>query len=447
MTQIFLGTNLKSLAVEIMAKYTRAIDAELVKITTLTPEVQKETGIPTLPCMIVTEGDRTVKTENKKTFKCASTYAIFRHIAELTRFEKIFLGKSEIDNARILSYFELINSMEPQALADHLNNDLKFRVFVATYNITAADIYAYAHIAEHVKGFDDLKKLEYSNLFRWLDHIQHLPGLDKFAIEHSLFVEFPDENAKPLSKSEMKKLAKEKYKKEQKEAKAAAKAAGKTEGKKGKEDKKETKDQTKNEEEKKEVTTEGGQKPKKQKQKQAQNKGGKKGEVDYSAPPITLVDIRVGQITKVWKHPDSTKLYCEEIDIGEEKPRSIASGLQEFVPIEKMENAMVCVAANLKAKKLGGFPSQGMVLCAQNDDHTAVELLTPPAGAKPGDIVRFEGFEHNAPRQLNPKKKIFEAVQKDFKVDANGIAFYQDLEWKHENGKFTAETIRDGVIG
>jgi tRNA-binding EMAP/Myf-like protein len=38
------------------------------------------------------------------------------------------------------------------------------------------------------------------------------------------------------------------------------------------------------------------------------------------------MDIRVGKITKVWKHPDSEKLYCEEIDIGGET-RSIASGL------------------------------------------------------------------------------------------------------------------------
>ncbi|CAI2367249.1 unnamed protein product [Moneuplotes crassus] len=181
------------------------------------------------------------------------------------------------------------------------------------------------------------------------------------------------------------------------------------------------------------------------------NKGPKKpkknkGQVDYTAPPITLVDIRVGQITKVSKHPDSDKLYLEEIDIGEAEPRFIVSGLQQFVPIDQMENAMVCVAANLKTRKLGGYPSQGMVLCATSEDFTSVELLTPPKGAKPGDIVKFEGVEHNAPPQLNPKKKIFEKVQKDFKVDSNGIAYYKDLEWKHENGPFTATTIKNGLI-
>jgi aminoacyl tRNA synthase complex-interacting multifunctional protein 1 len=39
------------------------------------------------------------------------------------------------------------------------------------------------------------------------------------------------------------------------------------------------------------------------------------------------MDIRVGKIVEVWKHPDSTKLYCEKIDIGNGVIRQIASGL------------------------------------------------------------------------------------------------------------------------
>lgn len=37
--------------------------------------------------------------------------------------------------------------------------------------------------------------------------------------------------------------------------------------------------------------------------------------------------IFVGQ---AWKHPDSDKLWCEEIDLGEPEPRQIASGLRHF---------------------------------------------------------------------------------------------------------------------
>eukprot|EP00331_Platyophrya_macrostoma_P023724 CAMPEP_0176438174 /NCGR_PEP_ID=MMETSP0127-20121128/19116_1 /TAXON_ID=938130 /ORGANISM="Platyophrya macrostoma, Strain WH" /LENGTH=209 /DNA_ID=CAMNT_0017822053 /DNA_START=36 /DNA_END=665 /DNA_ORIENTATION=- len=103
------------------------------------------------------------------------------------------------------------------------------------------------------------------------------------------------------------------------------------------------------------------------------------------------LDIRVGEITECWKHPDSEKLYCEKINIGDEV-REIGSGLQKFVAIEEMKG-LVLVLANLKPRKLGGFPSHGMVMCASNADHTAVELLRPPAGAKVGERVTLEDYD------------------------------------------------------
>lgn len=57
-----------------------------------------------------------------------------------------------------------------------------------------------------------------------------------------------------------------------------------------------------------------------------------------------------------------------------------------------MRDAPVIVLVNLKAKKLADFMSHGMVLCAQTHDGSSVELLNPPLGAVPGDLVSFEGF-------------------------------------------------------
>jgi tRNA-binding EMAP/Myf-like protein len=45
-------------------------------------------------------------------------------------------------------------------------------------------------------------------------------------------------------------------------------------------------------------------------------------------PDIEQMDMRVGKIMECWKHPDSQKLYCEKIDIGNGEIREIASGLQ-----------------------------------------------------------------------------------------------------------------------
>lgn len=76
------------------------------------------------------------------------------------------------------------------------------------------------------------------------------------------------------------------------------------------------------------------------------------------------LDIRIGKIVEVKRHPDADALYVEKVDLGEAQPRTIVSGLVNFIPIEEMENRMVVVLCNLKPAKMRGIESQGMVLCA-----------------------------------------------------------------------------------
>ncbi|XP_014220820.1 tyrosine--tRNA ligase, cytoplasmic [Trichogramma pretiosum] len=148
-----------------------------------------------------------------------------------------------------------------------------------------------------------------------------------------------------------------------------------------------------------------------------------------SAEPAEVVpsrlDIRVGKIVEVQRHPDADSLYIEKIDLGEESgPRTIVSGLVNFVPIEQMQDRMVVVLANLKPANLRGVSSHGMVLCASVDEPTkAVEPLRPPVNSKPGDKVVVEGYENGNPDEvLNPKKKVWEKLQVDLKINANGVA-------------------------
>lgn len=49
---------------------------------------------------------------------------------------------------------------------------------------------------------------------------------------------------------------------------------------------------------------------------------------------------------------------------GEEQPRTVVSGLVNFVPIEEMQDRLVVVLCNLKPAKMRGIESSGMVLCA-----------------------------------------------------------------------------------
>jgi len=138
------------------------------------------------------------------------------------------------------------------------------------------------------------------------------------------------------------------------------------------------------------------------------------------------LDIRVGKIVEVSKHPEADSLYVEKIDLGEEKPRTIISGLVNFIPIEEMQDRMVVVLCNLKPAKMRGIESQGMLLCASVDDPRQVEALIPPEDAVPGDRVYIENFESGKPDEvLNPKKKVWEKLQADLKTNSECLAQWQ----------------------
>lgn len=164
----------------------------------------------------------------------------------------------------------------------------------------------------------------------------------------------------------------------------------------------------------------------KKKDQPKKNKGGAAPAAELT---VSALDIRVGKIVKAWEHEGSEKLWCEEVDVGEETPRKIASGLRAFYKSEDMQNRDVLVLCNLKARSLGGFPSHGMVLCASNADHTGVEFAVPPSGAKIGERVTFEGYDGNPePENKLAKKKMFEKLAPDLKTNAKGEVMWKGVK-------------------
>lgn len=56
-----------------------------------------------------------------------------------------------------------------------------------------------------------------------------------------------------------------------------------------------------------------------------------------SAPvDVSRLLLKVGKITAVKKHPDADTLYVETVDLAEECPRTIVSGLVAHVPIDQV---------------------------------------------------------------------------------------------------------------
>ena len=65
-------------------------------------------------------------------------------------------------------------------------------------------------------------------------------------------------------------------------------------------------------------------KDKKDKKKKAAKEGDKAAKpAPNTAIDISRLDFRVGKILSVEKHPDADSLYVEQIDVGEEKPRTV----------------------------------------------------------------------------------------------------------------------------
>ncbi|KAH8402322.1 hypothetical protein KR009_011347 [Drosophila setifemur] len=157
---------------------------------------------------------------------------------------------------------------------------------------------------------------------------------------------------------------------------------------------------------------------------------------------VGRLDLRVGKIVEVGRHPDADSLYLEKIDCGEAAPRTVVSGLVKFVPLEEMQNRLVVVMCNLKPAKMRGVTSEAMVMCASTPDK--VEVLSPPAGAVPGDLVHCEGYARQPDAQLNPKKKVFETCAPDLKTNDALVACYKGAAL-HVPGKgnVVAQTLKN----
>ncbi|HJB15589.1 MAG TPA: methionine--tRNA ligase [Candidatus Blautia excrementipullorum] len=106
-------------------------------------------------------------------------------------------------------------------------------------------------------------------------------------------------------------------------------------------------------------------------------------------PEITFEDFekmqfQVGEIIACEAVKKSKKLLCSQVKIGSQV-RQIVSGIKAHYTPEEMVGKKVMVLTNLKPAKLAGVLSEGMILCAE-DEEGNLSLVTPeknmPAGAE-----------------------------------------------------------------
>ena len=96
------------------------------------------------------------------------------------------------------------------------------------------------------------------------------------------------------------------------------------------------------------------------------------------------MQFQVGEIIACEAVPKSKKLLCSQVRIGSQV-KQIVSGIQKAYKPEEMVGKKVMVLVNLKPAKLAGILSEGMLLCAE-DENGELSLMVPekkmPAGAE-----------------------------------------------------------------
>lgn len=119
-------------------------------------------------------------------------------------------------------------------------------------------------------------------------------------------------------------------------------------------------------------------------------KGAEVKEEEESLPEITFedftkVEMVVGKILEAKEHPDADKLLVFTVDVGEENPRTIISGIKKWYEPSDLLGKNVIVVKNLAPRKMRGIESQGMILASDFDDD--LSLLTTLKDMKPGSKV------------------------------------------------------------
>jgi methionyl-tRNA synthetase len=87
------------------------------------------------------------------------------------------------------------------------------------------------------------------------------------------------------------------------------------------------------------------------------------------------IEIRLGTVLSVNVVEGADKLFILQVDLGEETPRQILSGIREYVVADDLLGKQFPFITNLAPRMLRGYESQGMILAGSAGEQFS--LLVP----------------------------------------------------------------------
>lgn len=337
-------------------------------------------------------------------------------------------GPSITKNNELMKWVEFASNFPVDSGASfkalsELNEDLSKKSVISGkgFKISEADIVVFAAVNSSVISLSNSDRNKLPHLLRWMDYIQTKGDVgDTFQKVLLEKVQFEPPASKSVKQVEVESNAK----KTEPETKQAS-SSDLDSKKKSNSDVKKAAADNQTSAEKKKLPEKVDEKDK-----------------DIS---VSLLKLQVGHIKKAWKHPSADSLLVEEIDVGEAKCRQVVSGLAKFCSPEQLTNRLVVLVTNMKPSKLRDVTSEGMLLCASNEDHTVVEPLIAPAGAKVGECISFSGHDGRPEDVLNPKKKQFEKIAVSLFTDDKGIAKFKGIPFMTSAGPCTSSIPRASI--
>ncbi|KAK2742920.1 Mannan polymerase II complex anp1 subunit [Myotisia sp. PD_48] len=347
--------------------------------------------------------------------------------------------------AAISTLIVALDQKDSAAVSDQLNalnTHLATRTTILGVKPSVVDVAVYATLAPIVEKWTPEERTGengYHHIVRHVDFVQNsdamalsIPAEEKVQIDVDNVIAPP----KPVKAAVEDKEAKKKARKEKKPTGQGSKDKEVVVGR-GKKDAAEAKPAESSDKavpSGASAAVEGGRKKEK---KEKQPKQPKKPAAPAAPLSPSLIDLRVGHILRAINHPNADSLYVSTIHCGDAPGaehthtdeetgltvRTVCSGLNGLVPLAEMQGRKVVTVCNLKPVTMRGIKSAAMVLAASPRDESTdrtVELVTPPADAKAGERVYFEGWSDGEPEKvLNPKKKIWETFQPGFTTSSD----------------------------
>ena len=168
-------------------------------------------------------------------------------------------------------------------------------------------------------------------------------------------------------------------------------------------------------------------------------------------PIIARVEFKVGKILNIELHSKDERLYVETIDLGENKPRQIVSGLAKYYKdSSQLLNKKVIVFSNLKYSKFKGIESQGMVMCSTDKSSGNVRILQPSHDSIIGESLIWKNNNDYEPdERINiGKKNSFwkKDISPKLITDNNGNMAYDGVTFTTKNGKTISSPFAQGQI-